>query len=128
MITEKDARQLRLLLEGSASVTRQDEIQWQVLEEEIERAKIVPPDQIPANVVTMYSRVRIVDMRTGEQMVYQIVYPREANYAEKRISILAPLEWHCSAIRQERRSNGRCRLVAGDSGSKRWNSRQKLRR
>jgi regulator of nucleoside diphosphate kinase len=41
--------------------------------------------------VTMHSRVRIMDLRTGEQMVYQIVYPHEANYAAKRISILAPI-------------------------------------
>lgn len=91
VITEKDAIQLRMLVEGSLGSGGHDDVQWQALEEEIERAKVVPSHRIPADVVTMHSRVRIVDMRTGEQLVYQIVYPREANYAEKRISVLAPI-------------------------------------
>ncbi len=91
LITEKDAQKLRMLLDGSFGVTGRDDIQWQTLADEIDRAKIVPPSEIPTDVVTMHSRVRIVDMRTGEQLVYQIVYPHEANYAEKRISILAPI-------------------------------------
>ena len=91
LITEEDNRQLRLLLERDASANDRDRIYWRALEEEIEKASVVPADQIPANVVTMQSRVRIVDMRTGEQRIFQIVYPHEANYVEKRISILAPI-------------------------------------
>lgn len=91
VITEKDAFKLRSLIENSAHFQNHDDVQWQVLEEEIDRAKVVPPERLPRDVVTMHSRVRIVDMRTGEQLVYQIVYPHEANYAEKRISILAPI-------------------------------------
>jgi regulator of nucleoside diphosphate kinase len=91
LITENDARHLRTMLERPELFSERDRVQCQALEEEIERAKVVPSDQIPSDVVTMHSRVRIVDMRTGEQLVYQIVYPHEANYSEKRISILAPI-------------------------------------
>ncbi len=91
LITDTDAHQLRMLLEGAALSCDRDRIQLDVLEEEIEKARIVPQAQIPSNVVTMRSRVRIVDMRTGEQLVYQIVYPHEANYAAQKISILAPI-------------------------------------
>jgi regulator of nucleoside diphosphate kinase len=91
LITDADARQLRMLLADADLMCERDRIQWQALEEEIERARIVPPEQMPRNVVTMRSRVRIVDMRTGEQLVYQIVYPHEANYAARKISILAPI-------------------------------------
>lgn len=91
LMTEKDARKLRTMIQESASTDTQAGVQWQLLEEEIEKASIVPAVNLPADVVTMHSRVRIVDMRTGEQLVYQIVYPHEANYAEKRISILAPI-------------------------------------
>jgi regulator of nucleoside diphosphate kinase len=80
-----------MLLEGTDLRSERDRVQLDVLEEEIERAKIVPQAQIPPDVVTMRSRVRIVDMRTGEQLVYQIVYPHEANYAAQKISILAPI-------------------------------------
>ncbi len=91
LITDADANQLRMLLEGTDLRSERDRVQLDVLEEEIERARIVPQAQIPPDVVTMRSRVRIVDMRTGEQLVYQIVYPHEANYAAQKISILAPI-------------------------------------
>ncbi len=90
LITDTDVRQLRQML-AHVVPNERDVPQWRALEEEIERARIVPTDQIPPDVVTMQSRVRIVDMRTGEQLVYQIVYPHEANYAEKKISVLAPI-------------------------------------
>ena len=91
LITDTDAHQLRMLLEGAPLGSERERLQLDVLEEEIERARIVPKAQIPPDVVTMRSRVRIVDMRTGEQLVYQIVYPHEANYAAQKISILAPI-------------------------------------
>ena len=90
LITDTDVRQLRQMLEHVIP-NEHDLPQWKALEEEIERARVVPTDQIPPDVVTMQSRVRIVDMRTGEQLIYQIVYPHEANYAEKKISVLAPI-------------------------------------
>ncbi len=91
LITAEDARRLRLLFDRSDVLNHNDRQQRQELEEEIERARIVARDEMPPDIVTMHSRVRIVDMRTGEQLVYQIVYPHEANYAEKRISVLAPI-------------------------------------
>ena len=91
LITDTDAHHLRMLLEGAPLSSERDRVQLEVLEEEIERAKIVPQEKIPPDVVTMRSRVRIVDMRTGEQLVYQLVYPHEANYAAQKISILAPI-------------------------------------
>ncbi len=90
-ITDADAQKLRMLLEGADPSSERDRIQWQALEEELERARIVPVAEMPPDVVTMRSRVRIVDMRTGEQLVYQLVYPHEANYATQKISILAPI-------------------------------------
>ncbi len=91
LMTEKDADKLRALLDACNGSTGFDEMDRVALEEEIEKAIIVPREKLPADVVTMHSRVRIIDMRTGEQLVYQVVYPHEANYAEKRISILAPI-------------------------------------
>lgn len=91
MITDSDAIQLRTMLDRPELFSERDRPQWEALEEELEKAKVVSSDQIPADVVTMRSRVRIVDLRTGEQLVYRIVYPHEANYAANKISILAPI-------------------------------------
>lgn len=91
LITDKDARQLRFLLERDPGLDQRDREYWRALEDEVEKAMIVPEHEIPANVVTMHSRVRIIDMRTGEQRVFQLVFPSEANYSEGKISVLAPI-------------------------------------
>jgi Transcription elongation factor len=61
------------------------------LEEELEFAEIVEPEEIPPDVVTMRSKVKLKDLDTGEESVYSIVFPTEANPDEGKISILAPL-------------------------------------
>jgi len=61
------------------------------LERELTRAEVIPSAEIPPDVVTMRSQVRLKDLDTGVQTVYSIVFPSEANYDEGKISILAPL-------------------------------------
>ena len=90
-LTEGDVRSLRMLLDGGHGVSESDLPQLRALETEIDRADIVPARGLSRDVVTMYSRVRIVDLRSGEQLVYQIVYPREADYSKNKISVLAPI-------------------------------------
>ena len=61
------------------------------LEAELEEAEIVAPEEIPPDVVTMRSKVKLNDLDTGEETIYSIVFPTEANSDEGKISILAPL-------------------------------------
>ena len=61
------------------------------LEEELEFAEVVPSEQIPPDVVTMRSRVRLSDLDTKEKMVYSIVFPTEADSEDGKVSILAPI-------------------------------------
>jgi regulator of nucleoside diphosphate kinase len=61
------------------------------LEEDLERATVVPSAAVPATVVTMHSRVRYFDERTGERREIQIVYPEQADIAKGKISVLAPV-------------------------------------
>lgn len=61
------------------------------LEGELERAKVVEQRQIPPDVITMRSTVRLKDLDTGEKMIYWLAFPREANFYEGKISILAPV-------------------------------------
>ncbi len=42
---------------------------------ELDRAEILPPSQIPANVVTMNSRVRFRDLHTAEEHVRTLPLP-----------------------------------------------------
>jgi regulator of nucleoside diphosphate kinase len=61
------------------------------LEEELDRAELVQQSDIPADVITMRSTVRLKDLDTSEEMIYRLVFPTEANYDEGKISILAPI-------------------------------------
>jgi regulator of nucleoside diphosphate kinase len=63
----------------------------QSLEREIERGAVMRPEEMPADVVTMNSSVRVTDLESGKSRVYTIVFPSEANYEQGKISILAPL-------------------------------------
>jgi regulator of nucleoside diphosphate kinase len=61
------------------------------LEEELDRAEVVQQQDIPSDVITMRSTVRLKDLDTSEEMTYRLTFPTEANYDEGRISVLAPI-------------------------------------
>lgn len=61
------------------------------LEKELKRATILPSDQIPADAVTMNSQAVFKDLDSGEEEVYTLVYPEDADLENNRISILAPI-------------------------------------
>lgn len=58
---------------------------------ELDSAKIVEPEAIPSNVVTMNSIVRISFLNSSKQVQFQIVYPKQANIRENKISIFSPI-------------------------------------
>jgi regulator of nucleoside diphosphate kinase len=58
---------------------------------ELRRARVVPRSQIPRDVVTMNSTVRLRDLETGEEETYTLVYPDEADIEADRLSVLAPV-------------------------------------
>jgi regulator of nucleoside diphosphate kinase len=68
---------------GSAYLTR--------LQTELDRAKVVKPEKVPSDVVTMNSRVCLVDLDTGKEEVYTLVFPEDANAVQGKISVLAPI-------------------------------------
>jgi regulator of nucleoside diphosphate kinase len=91
-ITELDRQRLEKLIElvGERSrVTNHEYVRR--LEQELDRAETVAPAEVPADVITMRSKVRLRDLDTGEEMVYTLVFPTEANFDEGKISVLAPV-------------------------------------
>lgn len=61
------------------------------LEDELRRAKVVDPANIPRDLVTMNSRIRVRDLASGGEMTYQLVFPGDADIERNKISILAPI-------------------------------------
>lgn len=58
---------------------------------ELNSAKVVEPDEIPHDVVTMNSIVKISFLNTNKTTQFQIVYPDQANIRENKISIFSPV-------------------------------------
>jgi regulator of nucleoside diphosphate kinase len=91
VITEPDYDRLRRLIESSRQFRHRDAEHLAALEEELERATVVQPGEVPHNTVTMNSRVSVRDLNDGREMTYQIVFPGNADVAKNRISVLAPI-------------------------------------
>jgi len=90
-VTEHDMKRLRDLIDKAKELDRRGNQYLESLEAELSRSVLVAPADIPPNVVTMNSRVRLLDLDTQEEMVYTLVFPSEADLAESRISVLAPI-------------------------------------
>jgi regulator of nucleoside diphosphate kinase len=61
-----------------------------VLQSEMERARVVPADVLPAAVVQMGSTVEF-SSDTGRQRRVTLVFPGDADVAASRVSILTPI-------------------------------------
>ena len=61
------------------------------LENELARAVVVAPNELPSDVISMNSIVWIRDLDTNEIERYMLVHPHEADVMQDRISILAPV-------------------------------------
>ena len=86
------------------------------LHAELEQAIVMPVGEIPRGLVTMGAKLQARDLRTGRIEGFQLVYPRDADPAAHRVSVLAPLgtallgnsegdtvEWHTPGGRRSLR-------------------------
>jgi regulator of nucleoside diphosphate kinase len=79
----------RLVSLAAAAEERAPEVA-SALRTEIERARVVPADALPANVVQMGSTLEF-RADSGPERRVTLVYPGEADFAQGRISILTPI-------------------------------------
>jgi regulator of nucleoside diphosphate kinase len=91
VMTEFDRRRLEALLELLRARSSVDASQLTELENELERAHVVEPQQIPGDVVTMNSEVLLLDLDSGERKNIKLVFPGSSAVGEGRISVLAPV-------------------------------------
>ncbi len=68
-----------------------NKIDVQKLAGELKNATIVEPQEVPADVVTMNSEVKISFLNNNNTVKFKIVYPEEANMRENKISIFSPI-------------------------------------
>jgi regulator of nucleoside diphosphate kinase len=61
------------------------------LQEELDRAELVEPGEVPPTVVTMNSTVRFSTPETKNEFRLTLVYPKDVSGKADNISILAPV-------------------------------------
>ena len=91
VVAESDARRLRGLLAVHGEASVRDEEHLRQLEMELERATVLESADVPSDVITLQSRVEVLDLVTGQRNQYRLVLPSNARVASNRISVLAPL-------------------------------------
>ena len=85
-VTHDDLQRLERVLAASKRTANID-----ALAAELGRAITIAPDALRADTATMNSRVRFRDLVTGEEAEITLVYPQDADVANGRISVLAPV-------------------------------------
>jgi regulator of nucleoside diphosphate kinase len=90
-LTAQDYNRLRQLLAQLARQSRGMQAGVDTLEEILELARIVQPEKVPGNVVTMNSRVLFEDVATQEKGTVTVVYPADADPSSGKISVLSPV-------------------------------------
>lgn len=90
-ITSFDMDRLKNILASPAMQSGPNKEHLVALQQELDRANIVEPKDIPGDVVTMNSKFRMRDMESGEVVEYTLVFPHEADIKQNKLSVLAPI-------------------------------------
>ena len=88
VISSRDADRLERLLDSPAGKAFPGRAE---LQDELGRADIVEPEEVPPTVVTMNSTVRFKVEGSSEEFCLTLVYPKDVNTEGGTISVLAPV-------------------------------------
>ncbi|HPW54588.1 MAG: nucleoside diphosphate kinase regulator [Thermoanaerobaculaceae bacterium] len=90
-LSRLDHDRLKTLIDDVLRSETRDVEHVVALANEMRRAVVLPPGEIPGDVITMRSRARLVDLDTHEVFEYTLVFPQEAEITTGKISVLAPV-------------------------------------
>ena len=74
-----------------AALARRTPAAAATLEPLLDSAPTVAPQDVPADLVTMHTRVELVDPDSGERQTLTLCYPAEADAAQGAVSELSPV-------------------------------------
>ena len=91
-ISEFDLKRLKELIKVAEEFGDKRVVRYlEELDEELDRAEAMKPQEIPDDVITMNSTFRLRDVDTDQEAVYTLVFPGDADSARGKVSILAPI-------------------------------------
>lgn len=91
ILNKLDYLRIKKAIENAKQVKSINAAEAGDLMKELDSATVVEPKEIPSDVVTMNSIVKISFLNTTRQVRFQIVYPKDADLKENKISIFSPI-------------------------------------
>jgi regulator of nucleoside diphosphate kinase len=91
ILSKTDVARLRSIISEQSRSAIRDLDHLAELGEEIDRAKIVDPQALPQDAITINSIVRVMDTQTQATDEYTLVTPSHADVTSRRLSVTAPL-------------------------------------
>ena len=91
IVSVLDRERLQSLINSALLDSRVPIENLNALESELTRAKVLHHEDVPPDVITMNSTVRFAELEGDEEESYTLVYPRDADAANGKISVFAPI-------------------------------------
>ena len=91
MVCDTDLEMLSDLVDDLKRSSFRDRQQLEALDQILQAAHVVTPEELPPDVIRLNSKFSIVNAANARRTRYQLVLPANADLASGRISILAPL-------------------------------------
>jgi regulator of nucleoside diphosphate kinase len=91
IVTARDHAEIRSVIAVTGKVSPRVKWELRLLENELRRARIVAPGEVPPDVITINTHAELVDLETGERIEFTLVLPGDADINDGKISVLAPL-------------------------------------
>ena len=91
IVTAPDYAELSSVITFTGKVSQRVKWELRLLENELKRARIVAPEEVPSDVITLNTRAELLDLETAERMEFTLVWPADASINDGKISVLAPL-------------------------------------
>ena len=90
-ITKFDLERLNDLLATANEFNYRDRGDLEELEAELLEGTLVDSMAVPPNVVTMNSRVKLIDVDENKPMIFTLTFPRDADIEAGKLSVLSPV-------------------------------------
>ncbi|MCO8042021.1 nucleoside diphosphate kinase regulator [Acinetobacter bohemicus] len=87
IISEQDLHRLETMLDNQMKLSET----MMSLEDELARAEVMKPDEIPSNIVTMHARVLLTIAPSTESVEITLVYPHEFKGEKGQLNVVAPV-------------------------------------
>ena len=100
LIAKEDYETLSAYVKGLRHVTAFDRKNAELLQGELNKAKLVKSEELPEDVVRLNSRVIVKETTKDKLIELVLVVPEKADIKNKRISIFAPIGTALIGFRQ----------------------------